>query len=239
MILCGVSLASVNANLLIAGVAALMLIMLSERFAYLRFSGIVPFIVVLLYSIGKPSSNILLIISSLLLIASLEIARKFSGDLDMRKYASILVLILAIFITKSPVVKDILLRGEIYQRTHLPGRVPQTSWTRLQKWVHENTDKDSLFIVPRHTRGFRLYSMRSIAGDWKDGAPSLFSRAYALKWYDRMKSLEKYDRIKEDDFLRLARDYQATHIITEGRKLNFEIIHEDGEFYIYEIKRSI
>ena len=113
--------------------------------------------------------------------------------------------------------------------------VPETSWIRLQKWAVDNIDKNSLFIVPRDQTGFRIYSMRSIAGDWKDGAPGLFSQGYARKWYDRMKSLENYNNLSESDFLRLAKDYGATHIITQGKELSFERIYNSEGYNVYRL----
>ena len=132
-------------------------------------------------------------------------------------------------------VEDILFKGNMSIRINLPGTIQETSWIRLQKWANENTDKDSLFIVPRELAGFRIYSMRSTAGDWKDGAPGLFSIGYARKWNERMKSLGNYDKLKEDDFIRLARDYKATHIITRVDGLNFDKVHSEDKLNVYKL----
>ena len=65
----------------------------------------------------------------------------------------------------------------------------QTEWISLQTFVKNNTDKESLVIVPPETEGFRLNSLRSSYGDYKDGALVFYSLDYAKQWKKRMETL--------------------------------------------------
>jgi hypothetical protein len=234
IILSGIGIASLNTNLIIAGIAALIIAVVSERVKYLNFLGFVPFIVYLYLNLKKFRINDLPILYIFAFIIILEVLRRILRKVDIRAYMPIPVLVFAIIYFNLPIVNNII-KGKISDKTHLPGMVPETSWIRLQKWAIDNTDKNSLFIVPRDQTGFRIYSMRSIAGDWKDGAPGLFSQGYARKWYDRMKLLENYNNLSESDFLRLAKDYGATHIITQGKELGFERIYNSEGYNVYKL----
>ena len=268
IILSGAAVASLNTQLIICGIVAIIILVLSERFKYLkylRYGAIIPFMVFLYLNHEKLRVNGFPIILAFILAVFLEILRIIikkpdeSGNYkyktcsctiycalkniisytiknhDIRRYIPIPIMVVFIIHTNLAKVEDILFKGNMSIRINLPGTIQETSWIRLQKWANENTDKDSLFIVPRELAGFRIYSMRSTAGDWKDGAPGLFSIGYARKWNERMKSLGNYDKLKEDDFIRLARDYKATHIITRVDGLNFDKVHSEDKLNVYKL----
>jgi len=124
----------------------------------------------------------------------------------------------------------------------------QEDWVDVQLWCKNNTPKDSFFIVPPYFMGFRVYSERSILGDWKDGGVSNFNPAFAIKWWERMRDLgytqenykkygkKEYNSLTEFEFEKLAKKYNATHVIVEKPKeLNFTLSYENGYFRIYEM----
>jgi len=127
-------------------------------------------------------------------------------------------------------------KGKFLERVHLPGLVPTNAWIELQHWTEKNTERDSLFLVPPNTSGFRIYSKRGIVGDRKDGAPGLFSEEYAKEWRHRMNILGGYDAFKEDRFIALSKEYDASHLITrKSHNLNFQQIYANSQFVVYEL----
>jgi len=239
VVLCGVSFASGKLNLLILGVIAYILIVLPRNFwKYSEFIGAPLFGILLFYfeisGQNMLSNRNLLKIPALILVVALLVQKFFWRDL-LRKYIPILAIIVSLVMIRLPVVK-ILFKGKINQRTDIPLYEKRTNWIQVQKWASNNTEKDAMFLVPPKTSGFRSYSKRSIVGDWKDGAPGIFSRRYALKWYARMQSLGNYPKFQEEDFLKAAKKYEADFVVTrKGHKLDFEKVYENSGFLVYRI----
>ena len=99
-------------------------------------------------------------------------------------------------------------------RLQLPGTdawmsAGQRSWRAVQLWAAEHTPPDALFVTDPDDAGFRVYSMRSPLVEYKDGAPSMFSRAYALEWERRMQAVSATGVVDPDKQTRLTRFSEA------------------------------
>lgn len=123
--------------------------------------------------------------------------------------------------------------------TNISGRLefPKSSsdWTSLQIWVKNNTPKDSLFLVPPHQTGFRIFSHRSIIGDIKDGAIVMYSPNYAKYWLSLVEDLLNYDKLNEEQFKLLHSKYNFDYVVTlSSQKLNLKQVYKNDNFIIYE-----
>jgi hypothetical protein len=125
------------------------------------------------------------------------------------------------------------------QKISIPGKLPYSDWIDVQQWCKANTPIEAMFFVPPDIQGFRVHSQRAIVGDWKDGAPSVFSEAYAKKWWSRMECLRGYDSFDEVRFNKLKEEYGASYAVTRKKqRLNFPIEYQNNGFIVYEIPSS-
>jgi len=79
-----------------------------------------------------------------------------------------------------------------YQIVHLKEK-DQNDWLNTQKWAREHTDVKHIFLTPPKQTGFRVFSERSIIGEWKDGTQLYFSPDFAQSWKARMTALEVHE----------------------------------------------
>lgn len=79
-----------------------------------------------------------------------------------------------------------LFRGGVFFENY-----PDDQWRDVQTWAHRHTDIRAGFIVPPlwETQGFRVFSERTIYGDWKDGTQMFFNPAFGMEWFRRMQQL--------------------------------------------------
>jgi hypothetical protein len=59
----------------------------------------------------------------------------------------------------------------------------------LQTWARLNTSSDSVFLVPPNEGGFRIGSLRSSWGEWKDGTSVYLDPEFAPTYLNRMNEL--------------------------------------------------
>jgi len=128
-------------------------------------------------------------------------------------------------------------------------RSKQKQWVQVQQWAQNNTPSDSLFIVPPDKYGFRVFSQRSIVGDFKDGASLLYHPFLYQNWWGRMKSLGvnkkmadgafvfDYNQIKGQRKIRdLAVKYKADYLVSEIGDLKLRKIYNNNSFSVYKIQ---
>jgi hypothetical protein len=73
------------------------------------------------------------------------------------------------------------------------------AWRDVQLWAAANTPSTARFATDPDDKGFRVFSGRSPIVEEKDGAPAMFSRAYALEWQRRMQALALAGVVDVDD----------------------------------------
>jgi len=135
-------------------------------------------------------------------------------------------------------LEHILTKEQFAYHVNMPGRMPHSDWIDVQHWCRANTPIDSMFFVPPDIQGFRVHSQRAIVGDWKDGAPCVFSERYANKWWKRMEELRGYDSFDETRFNQLKEKYEASFAVTKkSQKLNYPIVYQNDGFVVYELRR--
>lgn len=113
-------------------------------------------------------------------------------------------------------------------RLQLPGTetwmsAGQRAWRAVQLWAAEHTPPDALFVTDPDDAGFRVYSMRSPLVEWKDGAPSMFSRAYALEWECRMQAVSVTGVVDPDKQTRLTR-FSEAGLLTLHERYPFDYV---------------
>jgi hypothetical protein len=62
-------------------------------------------------------------------------------------------------------------------------------WLDVQRWAHDSTPRDAVFVVPPSHEGFRVEAERSIYGDWRDGTQAFFNADVGHEWLRRMQRL--------------------------------------------------
>ena len=107
----------------------------------------------------------------------------------------------------------------------------------VQNWVRVNTARDSVLITPPRQSGFRVFSERTIVGEWKDGTQQYFDEEFVREWDRRMRALEqpRYWKLSNDELLSLAYDLRATHIVMPRRfrRDGLEELYVNGNFVVY------
>lgn len=94
------------------------------------------------------------------------------------------------------------------------------SWREVQDWVRLNTPKDAILVTPPQETGFRVFSERTIVGEWKDGTQQYFDDAFALEWGARMEVLgrEGFAKLEDEQLIAIAARYRATHVVIPPRR---------------------
>lgn len=148
-----------------------------------------------------------------------------------------------------------LLSFRIYTMIFTPYDSKIGDWKAVQVWCKENTPKDALFIVPPNMSwelsGFRVWSERSILGDWKDGAIAFASAQSARGWWHRMQDLgftelnykdgrEIYRRMDESRYQQIARKYGANYAVVEQPyHLKLRSVYSNQSFAVVDILSSL
>jgi hypothetical protein len=96
-------------------------------------------------------------------------------------------------------------------------------------WARNNSQADELFLTPPMKTGFRVFSERSIIGEWKDGTQLYFSAEFAESWKKRMIALEVeefkgkgYAYLLSNKLDKLRESYSFDYIVVP-KELNVKI----------------
>ena len=94
------------------------------------------------------------------------------------------------------------------------------SWRDVQDWVRLNTPKDAIFVTPPQEAGFRVFSERTVVGEWKDGTQQYFDEKFATEWAARMEALGPADYVKmsDDQLTQIARRFGASFVVVPTRR---------------------
>jgi len=108
-------------------------------------------------------------------------------------------------------------------------------WRDVQEWARRTTPKAAVFLTPPDETGFRVFSERTIVGEWKDGTQQYFDDAFVYAWKARMDDLQRYPRFSDEELRALARRYGAAYVVLPSRPLRkglFEV-YRNREFAVY------
>jgi uncharacterized protein DUF6798 len=114
------------------------------------------------------------------------------------------------------------------------------AWNETQAWVRQHTPRDAVVLTPPDREGFRVFSERSIVGEWKDGTQQFFSWAFTREWRRRMEALQvgklSFETLPPDELAALGRRFGATRLVfPAGHALPFELLYENAEFAAYRL----
>ena len=119
----------------------------------------------------------------------------------------------------------------------VPGSCTRGPKRDLTEWMRTQSPVDALFVVPPHERGIRIHGERSLFVTWKEGGPVLYSKSYAKEWSLRMTIVDKYERLGELHFLRLARAYGVDYAVTyPDHDLPFPTAYANDRFCVYHLR---
>jgi endo-1,4-beta-xylanase len=72
---------------------------------------------------------------------------------------------------------------------------PAPAWADVQRWAAAHTPQEALFVTPtqesnQRLYSFRVYSQRSVVGEWRDGTQLYFNGKFAADWWRVMNDLQ-------------------------------------------------
>jgi hypothetical protein len=93
-------------------------------------------------------------------------------------------------------------------------------WRDVQDWVRLHTPKDAILVTPPQEAGFRVFSERTVVGEWKDGTQQYFDEQFANEWSERMQALgpEGYARLTDQQLTDIARRFRADYVVAPLRQ---------------------
>ena len=122
------------------------------------------------------------------------------------------------------------------------GRWESGGWREAQDWARRSTPKDAVFLTPPREAGFRVFSERTVVGEWKDGTQQYFDDAFVREWGARMEALrgDAYPTLSDDTLLDLAGRYGASYIVLPARPIRPGLVsvHRAQGFAIYRALRT-
>jgi endo-1,4-beta-xylanase len=90
-----------------------------------------------------------------------------------------------------------------------PGETENDPWVRTQRWASEHTPIDAVFLTPPRPGGFRIYSDRAVAAEWRDGTQAYFTADFGTEWWNAMQRVQD----------RLQYDVAGRNLLIEGKAL--------------------
>lgn len=127
------------------------------------------------------------------------------------------------------------LLGDNYRRQQ--ARIEQGSFYAAQTWAREQTPKTAVFLTPPKEAGFRVFSERSIVGEWKDGTQQYFDDAFAKEWGRRMEEVmaQEFGKYSDEEIVALARRFGASYIVGQGRRRKLPVAFDGGGTRVYSL----
>ena len=104
-------------------------------------------------------------------------------------------------------------------------------------WLKNNTPKDSLIISEPFSKvstPIRLDCYRAVFSSKKDGAQTIFSRAYAIEWAKRNALLSEL-QANPDNFSEILGNYSVNYLVSESPiNASLPIIFQNSKYFIYK-----
>jgi hypothetical protein len=165
--------------------------------------------------------------------------------------AAALALLIAVGIERGGVARRLLavvaaagtvfwLGPDLYARAR--ARWEQGAWRDAQNWVRLNTPRSAVVLTPPSETGFRVFSERTVVGEWKDGTQQYFDDAFVREWGARMEALggEQFPQLSDEQLLSLARRYGASYIVlpVKGKHPGLADVYKNRSFVVYRAERQ-
>ena len=117
------------------------------------------------------------------------------------------------------------------------------AWRDVQNWVRVNTPRTAVFLTPpKGEQAFRVFSERTIVGEWKDGTQQYFDDGFVREWGKRMADLAGGASLNPDRFvdrsdaelLALAAQYGASYIVLPNKPArDLRPVYRNTHFTVY------
>jgi hypothetical protein len=116
-------------------------------------------------------------------------------------------------------------------------RFEQGSFRDAQEWARLNTPRNTVFLTPPQEAGFRVFSERSIVGEWKDGTQQYFDDAFAREWGRRMEIVmeKEFSQFTDEEVVAIARRFGAAYVVGQGRRRRLDVAHDSGSTIVYRV----
>jgi hypothetical protein len=115
----------------------------------------------------------------------------------------------------------------------------KNSWRDVQEWVRQNTPRAAVLVTPPMETGFRVFSERTIVGEWKDGTQQYFSDAFTREWALRMEAVgpEGYAKLADEDLVMIARRFGASYVVIPPRRRHDALtqVYANPHYVVYAV----
>jgi hypothetical protein len=126
---------------------------------------------------------------------------------------------------------------DVYARAR--ARWEQGAWRDAQNWVRANTLRSAVVLTPPSQTGFRVFSERTVVGEWKDGTQQYFDDAFVREWGARMEALggEQFPQLPDDQLRALARRFGASYLVLplKPRHPGLADVYANRGFVVYRV----
>ena len=113
------------------------------------------------------------------------------------------------------------------------------AWREVQDWVRLNTPKDAVLLTPPQEAGFRVFSERSVVGEWKDGTQQYFDSDFATEWAARMNAVGPagFVQLPDATLAEIARRFRASYIVIPPRRKRPGLteVYRNGHYAVYTL----
>ena len=130
--------------------------------------------------------------------------------------------------------------GSSTDRPLVAFNLPDTMWKQAADWAAQNTPLDANFLVdPWHANKYDL-SFRVAAGRdvflerGKDTAMAIYSRDAALRVSSRVRGIDDFASMTEEQALALARSYNLDYLIID-RPVSLPLVYQNRQFRVYSL----
>lgn len=127
-----------------------------------------------------------------------------------------------------------------YRSVSLRWQADVSPWHDVQQWVRLNTPKDAVILTPPREAGFRVFSERSIVGEWKDGTQQYFDDHFAAEWNRRMEAVgaDTFVKTHGRDLLAVAQLYGAAYIVLPRQPVRRGLVlaYQNGTYAVYRAR---
>jgi hypothetical protein len=121
----------------------------------------------------------------------------------------------------------------------LRGRWESGDWRDVQDWARTATPRDAVFLTPPQESGFRVFSERTVVGEWKDGTQQYFDDAFVRAWGERMRALggERFASMTDDQVREVAALFDASYVVlpTRPRRATLPLAYKNATWAVYRV----
>jgi hypothetical protein len=110
------------------------------------------------------------------------------------------------------------------------------SWRATQDWVRTHTPRSAVLLTPPREAGFRVFSERTIVGEWKDGTQQYFDDDFVKEWGARMDALgDDYSRLPDDRLIALAHRFGASFVVLprQPARRGLALVYRNPSWAVY------